>query len=643
MKIKQIKIKNFRSLKNIEIKANDILALVGRNNSGKSNVLKALELFFKNSSSLISKESFYNKNDDETISISLTFELEDWEKEKLNSWMLDDKLIVTKNFFKDGNSYKIKNFVVKKVPVMEWLQSDIVSTNKINDWWAEKNTLKIGDKNFLDEIGTRKPTGSKWKQGISQFLEKYSEEIQMEIKPLETPSAFDKEFKATLPQFILVPAVRNVTDEAKVGKTNPFGQLINSLFKKIPEDEKEKLSIQLKHVEDQLDTSSGLSTINEIKEIEDNLNSLMCEFMECDIKIKAPVPQLEEIINNTNIYADDGVETRIEYKGHGMQRSMIFTILRAYAELNNRSDTGNAGNERATIFAIEEPELYLHPQSQRTLMSILEDIANGIDQAIYCTHSSLFIDISHFDNICIMRMDNKESIPTQLYMSAMLEDLKARHGDVGSDFSIRELYSNAFNEMINEGFFASKVIIAEGPSELYSLPIYANILNYNFDKNNVSIVHAGGKGPIDRLLRIFNGFKIPFYVIFDGDKNNDNADIKNKTLELLELLGHPIDKIEDIETTISDDFTVLELNFEDTLKKELEDYDDLWKKAADDLGPTGKPLKHRYIAKAIEKRIDEGKELNDEVPNTVIQVINKIESLSNQDSFLHKLEETEGN
>lgn len=60
MKIQKIAIRNYRSLRNLTIYPKHILALVGRNNSGKSNLIKTLELFFKSSARLVNQECFYN-------------------------------------------------------------------------------------------------------------------------------------------------------------------------------------------------------------------------------------------------------------------------------------------------------------------------------------------------------------------------------------------------------------------------------------------------------------------------------------------------------------------------------------------------------------------------------------------------------
>ena len=350
---------------------------------------------------------------------------------------------------------------------------------------------------------------------------------------------------------------------------------------------------------------------------------------------------MREVFGGVKIYADDGIRTTIETKGHGLQRLMIFTILRAYAELAHVQKAGEKAEERTTIFAIEEPELYLHPQSQRTLMSVFREIASGKDQVIYSTQSSLFVDISYFDQVCVMRREKRderyESYPTQLSMQTMVEDLKARKGDDATEEGIREQYSNVFNPMINEGFFADKVVIVEGPSEQYALPIYADALRYNLDRNNISVVHSDGKGQMDRLLRVFSGFMIPTYLWFDGDKNSDKKEVRDKTLELLELLGDPVEKIEDVKTKLSDKYAVLEYDLEKTLKEEVEDYEGLVKEAKETLGPIGKPLKHRFIANKLKRRVDDGESSEEVLPKTIITIVKKIKELSYSGSILQKV------
>ncbi len=496
MKIQKIEIRNYRSLRNVTIHPEDILALVGRNNSGKSNVIKALELFFEGTTRLVNGECFYDHKTEEPIEIFITFEqLSDWEREQFEPWMDGDKLVVGREVLCIGtDSYTINNLAITKVPEPEWLREDIINGEKITEWWSKKDKLKINGLDFGVELGTSKPGVGKWKETVKIFLDEYRDEIPWEIERRKNPRGYPGVLKGALPEFIHILAVRDISEEAKVAKTNPFGQLINSVLVKISGEQTDAISKQLKDIEKRLNRSEEGERIIEIKNMEVSLTKLMSELMYCDIEIELAMPELREVFGAAKIYADDGIRTTIETKGHGMQRSMIFTILRAYAELAHDQKAGVKAEERTTIFAIEEPELYLHPQLQRTLMSVFRDIAGGRDQIIYGTQSSLFVDISHFDQICIMRRDKKEeryeSYPTQLLMSTMIEDLKARKGGDATEEGIREQYSHAFNPMINDGFFADTVVIVEGPSEQYALPIYADALKYDLDRNNL---HSAGR------------------------------------------------------------------------------------------------------------------------------------------------------
>lgn len=634
MKICEIHIKNYCSLHDITVYPKDILALVGRNSSGKSNLLKALEVFFEGSTKLIDDECFYNNKSDNPIEIFIAFEkLSDWEKQNFKPWMNEDKLIVGKKISCTSiGSYEITNLAVTKVPAVEWLQEDMINGKKISEWWAKKNELKIGKLDFEVKLGSSKPGVDEWKEIAKNFIEKFYSNIVWEPKVLENPKGYPNVLKGALPEFIYVPAVKDVSEETKVTKSNPFGKLLNSIFEKISQEQKNTLTGELNKIQKKLNRVGEKERIVEIKEIETRLNTLMREVMECDIEIEMAMPDLKEVLGGAKIYADDGIRTTIETKGHGLQRSMIFTILRAYAEMTHIQKAAEKSEERTTIFAIEEPELYLHPQSQRTSMSVFRKIASGKDQVIYSTHSGLFVDINYFDQICIMRREKKdknyESYPTQLSMPTMLKDLKVRKGVDGTEKGIREQYSNAFNPVINEGFFADKIVIVEGPSEQYALPIYAEALKYDLDRNNISIIHSDGKGQMDRLLRVFNGFRIPTYLWFDGDKSTADKDIRSKTLELLELLKSSIKKIEDIKTNISDNYAILEYNLETTLKSEIKEYETIIEKAIRELGPIGKPLKHRFLAKELVKKG------NSCLPGTIIKIVEKLKMLSYTDSIL---------
>jgi len=88
---------------------------------------------------------------------------------------------------------------------------------------------------------------------------------------------------------------------------------------------------------------------------------------------------------------------------------------------------------------------------------------------------------------------------------------------------------------------------------------------------NISVVHSDGKGQMDRLFRVFNEFRIPTYLWFDGDKLTKDSENRKKTLELLELVKDPVADIQEIQTKITGKYAIMEYNFDKMLKQELND------------------------------------------------------------------------
>lgn len=94
------------------------------------------------------------------------------------------------------------------------------------------------------------------------------------------------------------------------------------------------------------------------------------------------------------------------------------------------------------------------------------------------------------------------------------------------------------------------------------------------------------------------------------------------------MLGAKADSIDKVVTQVGDVFAVLENDFEKTLQAEIADYDGLIKESGSVLGSVGKPLRQRFIATRIEKRVHGGKDPKTEVPATVQQIVEKVKSLS---------------
>ncbi|MBQ9082491.1 MAG: ATP-dependent endonuclease, partial [Clostridia bacterium] len=61
----------------------------------------------------------------------------------------------------------------------------------------------------------------------------------------------------------------------------------------------------------------------------------------------------------------------------------------------------------------------------------------------------------------------------------------------------------------NEGFFADKVILVEGNTEGYALPIYFRKMGFDLDASNTVLIECGSVDNINPVCRIFTAFHIP--------------------------------------------------------------------------------------------------------------------------------------
>jgi predicted ATP-dependent endonuclease of OLD family len=402
-----------------------------------------------------------------------------------------------------------------------------------------------------------------------------------------------------------VPAVRDITDEAKVTKTNPFGKLLYTVLESVTAQQKIELETTLDGLQRRLNRIGGADRLESIVETEKKLNDVLKEYMSCDLEIEFQSPSVETLLTTPQLFADDGFRNMVSNKGHGLQRAIIFSILRCYSELV----TGSGDQKKKPmIFAVEEPELYMHPQAQRNIRRVFRGIADKGDQVMFSTHSSLLLDVAYFDEVIrvesvqekIDGINTVRSVVWQLPMEAMIKDLKARHGVEATDDSMRELYSHAYHPNRSEGFFAKSIILVEGATEQYALPIYAETAGHLLDSLNISVVDSGGKGTMDRLYRIFNELGIPYFMLFDYDKDSGKKNIVDKSKELLELLGEATDPPDAI--SIGDNVACFPNKWEIDLASEIPDVEKLTADARKAMGlhsDSGKPLIARYIAKKL--------------------------------------------
>ncbi|SHN06522.1 ATP-dependent endonuclease [Polaribacter sp. KT 15] len=641
MKIENISIQNFKTfgLEKIELTLNDLTALIGENSVGKSNVLEALDLFFNFTKTKVSTKSYHHNNYSKPIIIRVKFKNLNLDELTTFKTHLDKQndLTITQYIeaiskedgveLKDASIEDI-DFIeskhgTKQIPTKEylWTIADKNPTKaNLKKWWI--SDLKIGDFDFKTLFDSEEePTQGEFRDKLIQLNEEHYDAIPKEqITGDEKVLGWKSKLKANLPKFFYIPAIKNLSEDLKVTKTSALGELINwlssSVSTEIKQEFKTKTDALVKELIEKIDTTEkGESKIQIInKALNDNIGF----DIGCSLELKFGSPEIQDVVfPQPKVFANDGYDSELTEKGHGIQRLALFSLLRTY----NTFDFGKNTSESNIIIGLEEPEIYLHPPLKRATYNLLKEISEGSDQVIYTTHDSLFISVDNFDQIRLFRKSSEENPKTvshELGVQQIINHYKNLYGKEVDELSIRHRFHHLIDETKNEGFFAKKIVLIEGETEKYSLPNYFRSKGFDIDTNRISLINAGSVDTIPYLLLLFNEFRIPCYVIFDGDKpskpvedlkgdvRKDAISKSNRNKAILQMLGHQTTKDSFFfpQTNINSNYSIWEKDFEEEFHKNIENYEEIKAEAKKLYNNNSKPLTARYFSEKICKTPD---------------------------------------
>ena len=500
MKLRKLDVERFRSLRSFDLELDNFLVLVGENNHGKSNTLHALQAFLSRAGREISKDDFYNKEISEPIRITATFgNLTPGELEKLQAWVVEGKLMVTKEYILDSeNEVTINYYAFMKVPENSWLDENFP------DYHNREVVSKLPLYGLLPQSG--RITKDNYSDAVKNYTLANQNTIKYKIENRKNPTGFRQLLRAYLPEFHLVPAIRDVADETRASTSATlFGRILAVVVERIARNNPafQKLAGSLHEMKMLIQGSSPEHKIAEIKDLEEKMKTELSAWgVGVSIGVDTPDPR-DVIAAGTHITIDDGIATDISFKGHGLQRAFLFALIHIWASTLGESTE----IEGATIFAFEEPELFLHPQVCRATYEALKKIST-VDQVVICSHSPQFINLEDYRSIAVIR---KKSSAEGTKAFSVKQDLF----QLGSEDDKRFKIIQFFNPDRNELFFARKVILTEGASEKAVLPLLARRVGV-YD-HRVSIVDCSSKFNLVPCIKVLNAFEIPYLVVHDDD------------------------------------------------------------------------------------------------------------------------------
>lgn len=569
MRIQRFKIHNYRSIRNLEMECQPLETLLGPNNHGKSNVLAALEFCLSTSTKPLVQDFFINRSEsDNDFWVEITFnELTEQEKNTFKKYVQLDGTVCIRKTAKIQNS-EIEVFYNGYIeqPNEEWLKSD-----KAGDYLSRETVSQTPLKDFVPSNG--RLTKANIEDAQQKYIEQHREDLSFSRVLEGGPLLGQKNVGGgVLPDFYLIPAVRDLTDEIKVKTSTTFGQLLNRAVREMAERDP-----RFKEARKQLEEVVQSLNVRDDKEQENNQladleRSIEEELQTWGVKVNIEVtpPELERLFElGTDVHLNDGVKTTADRKGNGLQRAMMFALLRAWAktlrkEKNSRNQEGPAPRKQSdsVIFAMEEPELFLHPHAQRKLATTLREIAETPEHQVFiCTHSTHFVDLEHYKELAIItKRSPEEGSCIRQCVTELFE------GDDIHERTQRFHMARWINPDRGEMFFAKRVVFVEGETEKVVLPFLAQKLGV-FDPD-ISIIDCGSKHNLPLYIVIAKAFEIPYLVIHDADPlpdpipdewNEDTRKTRKRTFELNDyikkLVATPLGQIE----MLSPDFEMVSM------------------------------------------------------------------------------------
>ncbi len=161
------------------------------------------------------------------------------------------------------------------------------------------------------------------------------------------------------------------------------------------------VSRELAILEDDDDYKNALDKIQELQEpilkelsisIKETLSKFLPKINDVSISVNS-IERHRAMRQSTLISIDDGVPTLLHYKGDGVQSLAALGLMRHYSEKRAR------GNN--FIIAIEEPESHLHPNAIHELKSVIDELSKS-NQVLITTHNPLFVDRRYIKNNIIV-------------------------------------------------------------------------------------------------------------------------------------------------------------------------------------------------------------------------------------------------
>lgn len=586
MIVKRIHIKNFRCIEEATIEINPFTILVGKNGSGKSSVLKALEIFYQPNADY-NEEDFYNRDTSRQIEITVYFgDLNESESRLFGSHVDGDTLVVTKILtWPPGRGSQKYYGRTRRNPDFQPVRTATrvsEKRQKYRELKAHRNYSDLPDLPGNASEADIEEALSQWERGHSEQLPWVQDEGQF--------FGFKEVGQAKLERFtryILVPAVRDASRDAREGKGAVISELMDLVVRKVLAKREDIQKLQ-EETQKKYREIVNPNRLEELRRLQDELTKTLHTFApgtqvilgwQSGDDVQIPMPKASVKL------CEQGFDSAVERAGHGAQRAFILAMLQQLAISEPVGAQAEGVTEDTTplpnlIIGIEEPELYQHPARVRHLAKVFAQLTShgvpgvGQVQIICTTHSPLLVDLERFDQIRLLRrVDAGENRPKHTKVHhATIQDVtkiieQAQKGSDGnySPEGTRARLRTLMTPWINEGFFADAVVLVEGEEDRAVILAMAEAMGRSLDSMGIALIPCMGKTNLLKLAAVFKAFSLPLFVVWDSDYGKEGSKV-GWNQALLRFFGQ---KEEDYPDKINRNFACFKTDMTSVIKQEV--------------------------------------------------------------------------
>lgn len=489
MYISKIIIEGFRNFKNTEVLFDEgINVIIGHNNAGKTNLLKALSLVIDSTggSKRLDIDDFHKqvelseiKQNPPVIRISLYI------SESVNESIHSDDLVTVSNWI---------------------IRLDKPYEARLTYEFFLPETEKL---NYVKSVAEITETEAVWKIIKRDFIRKYI------YKTFGGDPKFQNQAEAENLQkfdFQFLNAIRDVERDMFTGKSTLLRDVLQFFMdyeikkdsKKTQEQQTEEIKkrqiafvTKTKPVIDEL-----LGRIKEgQKEILDYATQTGASFNQANPNFEGNVTEIE-LLSALKLIIEHktGIKVPATHNGLGYNNLIFMSLLLAKMQANADGNYYGSNAKVYPILVIEEPEAHLHPSMQYKFLKFLkENNKKKVRQVFVTTHSTHITSaVSLEDIICLHNDNNKVNIG---YPGKVFSNDEA--GKSSKAYIERFLDATRSNML-----FAQKIILVEGIAEQLLMKPLARYVNVDkqLEDFHVEVSNVGGRY-FDHFLKLFDSTK----------------------------------------------------------------------------------------------------------------------------------------